>query len=441
MTRQSVGLDKGGPSTIDRRRAGRATERVVAATAIGFAGVFVALSLIAVATPGEAGLGAWLPVHLLLAGAATTAIAGVMPFFSAAIANAPPAPGWLRFAAILGVAFGALLVVGGRIASPALVGGNAWFAGAGGVFFIAGLALVGAATLLPLRFALGGRRVVMGFIYGMAVLNVVCGAMLASLLLLGWLPALQDWPALKPAHAWLNVFGFVSLVIAGSLLHLLPTVVGTRIGDSRASVVAYLGVATGPPIAALGFILGVGWIALAGALVMVIGALALSFYALDVIRHAAHWTTDPTWHRFTAWSLIAAIGWFVVGSAIAAWIVFVGGASPAGWQLTPLIAPVFVGWVAQVLVGAWSHLVPAVGPGLPPRHAVQRRILGQLGTARLTLLNVGVLLMLLGVLPNLSLLFGIGVAAVAVSGIAAVALLAASLAVREPPQGAGTLSA
>ena len=160
-----------------------------------------------------------------------------------------------------------------------------------------------------------------GFIYGMAVINVVCGAALASLLLLGWLPALQNWPALKPAHAWLNVFGFVSLAIAGSLLHLLPTVAGTRISDSRATVCAYLGIAMGPPIAALGFILGVDALTLAGAVVLVIGALALGVYGLDVVRRSFDWRTDHGWHRFTTWSLVAGIAWFIVGCAIAAWIV------------------------------------------------------------------------------------------------------------------------
>ena len=441
VSRQFVSLDKTGASAaMERRRSGRATERVVAAAAIGLSAAFVALALFAMALPANATLGAWLPVHLLLAGAATTAIAGMMPFFSAAIANAPPAPGWLRFAAVLGVAIGALVVVGGRIASPAVAGGGAWIAGAGGVVFIGGLALVGAATLLPLRLALGGRRAVIGFIYGMAVINVVCGATLASLLLLGWLPALQEWPALKPAHAWLNVFGFVSLAIAGSLLHLLPTVAGTRISESRATVATYLGVALGPPLAALGFVLGMDALTLAGAVVLVIGALALGMYGLDVVRRSFDWRTDHAWHRFTTWSLAAGIAWFIVGCAIAAWIVLRGGATATGWQLDPLIAPVFVGWVAQVLVGAWSHLVPAVGPGLPPRHAVQRRILGWLATPRVALLNVAVLLMLAGNLPGLSLLFEIGVGAVAVAGIAAILLLAAALAV-DDKSGTGGVTA
>lgn len=390
--------------------------------------------------PGSAGLGPWLPVHLLLAGAATTAIAGVMPFFSAAVANAPPAPPWLRLAAIVGVASGALLVAGGRIASPALAGGNAWIAGAGGVVFIGGLFCVGAATILPLRSALGARRFVMGSIYGIALVNVIIGATLASLLLLGWLPVLQNWAALKPAHAWLNVFGFVSLVISGSLLHLLPTVAGARITRTRASVVCFACVATGPLAAALGFAIGSTAVAAIGASILVVGAVALAVHGLNVITHRAKWTTDPGWHRFTTWSLMAGIGWFVVGTVIAAGMIVVGGATAAGWQLAPLIAPIGVGWIAQVLFGAWSHLVPAVGPGLPERHAAQRRFLGRGSTERLVILNLGVAAMVIGEASTESALFVAGILAIALAGAAGLVLLVAAFLAPGPRRVAGTLN-
>ncbi|HEY7024533.1 MAG TPA: hypothetical protein VH371_06215 [Candidatus Limnocylindrales bacterium] len=431
MTRQFVSLDKRGTPALDRRRGGRATERMVAATAIGLAAAFVALALLSIVLTDNA-LGAWVPVHLLLAGAATTAIAGLMPFFSAAITNAPAAPGWLRFGAVIAVALGALLVVGGRIVSPGLVGGNSWLAGVGGMVFIVGLALVGAATLVPLRLAIGSRRTFFGLVYGMALVNVICGATLASLLLLGWLPALQDWPALKPAHAWLNVFGFVSLVIAGTLLHLLPTVVGTRIRDTPASIVACVAVAAGPPVAALGFITNVDVLAQMGAATLVCGAIALAIYTGDVIHRRARWTTDANWHLFSTTSLAAGVAWFLIGSLIAAWSVFMGGATTSAWQLAPLIAPVLVGWVGQVLAGAWTHLVPAVGPGLAQRHARQRQILGRGVMVRLALLNVGVTLMVIGNL-GIPMLLAVGGAAVLAAAVGAMLLLGLALAQHDEP--------
>jgi nitrite reductase (NO-forming) len=441
MTKQIVGLDRPGSVAMDRRRAGRATERQVTALAIGLAAAFLALALISAVAPSNLGLGPWLPVHLLLAGAATTAIAGVMPFFTAAIANAPPAQGWLRLAAIVVVAIGALVVTGGRVVSPELVGRDAWLAAIGGSIFIIGLVLTAAATLLPLRFALGQPRLVMGAIYGMALLNVIAGATLATLLLFGWPPVIQDWGALKAAHAWLNVFGFVSLVIAGTLIHLLPTVAGTRINRTRAGVASYIGIAAGPPIAALGFIVGSDVIAMVGATVVVIGAVALAVYCLTVLRRRFAWTTDPSWHIFTIGSLTAAIGWFVIGTIVAWMEVVSSGARPSGWQLAPLVAPIMLGWIVQVLLGAATHLVPAVGPGLPPRHAAQRALLGRLGPARLALLNLGVLAVLLGDQLRISGLAIAGEAAVAMAIAAAVALVLAALAARDPDRSGATVGA
>jgi hypothetical protein len=367
-----INIDAGRTSRPRPRRPG--SERRITVVAIALAGAFVALAILSAVVSVPA-LGVWLPVHLLLAGGAATAIAGVMPFFSSAVANAPPAPGLLRMLGVLGVAAGAALVAGGRLVSPGLAQ-DGWLAGIGGLVFTGGLLAVAGATLLPLRSALGGRRMVVGVVYGMALVNVIIGATLASLLLLGWLPAAQAWPALKPAHAWLNVFGFVSLVIAGSLLHLMPTVVGARIGRSGAAQVVVVAITSGPLLCAAGFILESHIAAVAGAVLLLIGAAALAAHGYDVVRRAARWTTDPGWHRFTTWSLVMGLAWFVVGSAIAAWLVIDGGAGPAGWRMGPLMAPIGIGWVAQVLIGAWSHLVPAVGPGSPQRHAAQRRRLG-----------------------------------------------------------------
>ncbi len=402
------------------------------ALAIGLAAGFVALAIAALLLPAGMRLGSWLPLHLLLAGAASTAIAGVMPFFSAAVAGAPPAATLVRLLGVGGITSGALVMVGGRLLSTAPGAAAGLIAGVGGLLYIGGVAAVGAATLLPLRVALGPRRIVMGVIYGTALLNVALGAGLSTLFLLGWLPVVRDWAALRPAHAWLNVFGFVSLVIAGSLLHLLPTVAGARISRTRASVTCFVALASGPLLAALGFAIGSQAVVVIGAGAVVLGGLALVAHSFHVMRARAAWTTDPGWHLFTTWSLVCGVGWFVVGAATAAAGAVTAGASVSGWQLAPLLAPIGIGWVAQVLVGAWSHLLPAVGPGSPERHAAQRRILGRAAALRLLALNIGVAAMTLGAGLGIGDLFGIGLAVVAAAGATAVALLVAALATPDP---------
>jgi nitrite reductase (NO-forming) len=407
-----------------------ASDRRLTLLAITIAAGYLALAILSVITPAASVHGTWLPLHLLLAGAASTAIAGVMPFFSAAVSSAPPAANGVRLAGVLGVALGAGLLVLGRAFWPVGIGvdGPA-VAGAGGLVYIFGLAAIAAATLLPLRFAIGPRRIFMGAIYGVALLNVAAGVALSTGFLLGWAPVVGAWGALKPAHAWLNLFGFVSLVIAGSLLHLLPTVAGARIRRTMASVVCFAAMASGPPLVAAGFVVGSDILALAGAGLTVVGSLALAWHAVAVLRGRSAWSSDPSWHRFTTWSLVAGIGWFVVASLVAGGQIVLEGSTVAGWDLAPLAVPLGIGWAAQVLVGAWSHLVPAVGPGSPDQHARQRRLLGQAATARLLLLNGGVVFLMLATALDVEPLAVAGLATIVAAGVLAVALLVAALAV------------
>lgn len=419
MTSRSVGL---------RLRGG--TDRRVTLLAMSLAAAFVGLTILSVLTPAAATLGTWLPLHLLLAGAASTAIAGVMPFFSAAVSNAPPAATAVRLLGVLGVATGAVLLVIGRGYWPVGSGiSGTQVAGFGGLAYLVGLTAVGAATLLPLRVAIGARRMFMGAIYGLALLNVAAGVALSTAFLFGWPPVMSAWVQLKPAHAWLNLFGFVSLVIAGSLLHLLPTVVGARIRRTRASIVCFAALAFGPPLVALGFAAQIAVLQLIGSAVTVIGALALAWHAVAVMRSRATWTSDHWWHLFTTWSLIAGIGWFVVAALFGAGEIVTGSSAPAAWNLAPLAAPLGIGWVAQVLIGAWSHLVPAVGPGSPEQHARQRAILGRAGSFRLAMVNLGAGAIVAGGAFSIQSLELAGLAAVLIAGVIAVVLLATALAV------------
>jgi nitrite reductase (NO-forming) len=408
-------------------------ERRVTALAIALAGIFVALSAVTFIFPDRS-LGTWLPVHLLFAGAAATAIGGVMPFFAAAVTGGRPAPVPIRIAGVMGVAAGASLIAAGRLVAPALGGPSAWPAGVGGLVFLGGVVAVAAATLLPLRSAGGPARVILGIVYTVALVNIATGATLATLLLLGSADVARAWPGLRAAHAWLNVFGFVSLVVAGSLLHLLPTVVGARISRTPASVATFALLAIGPALAALGFAIDDRDISVVGATLAFAGSVALGAHTMSVMRRRASWTSDAAWHRFTGWSLSAGVAWFIVGTGIALATTLLSESVDEGWQLGPLVAPIGVGWVAQVLIGAWSHLVPSVGAGSPQRHARQRRILGLAGPARVAAFNAGVAAMVLAtfVAPVAGVLSTVGVVTVAAAALTAVGLLVASLLTRAP---------
>lgn len=362
----------------------------MAVIAIAGAIVFLITAAMALFLPTAARRGAWLPVHLVLAGGATTAIAGVMPFFAAAFAAAPPSDARLRMAAVVAVAGGAVAV------SVGVVGSLPSVAVGGGTAFIAGVIATGVATIRPLARALGPSRGLITQGYVVALGEVAVGATLATLFVAGWAPIVEAWARIKPVHAWLNLVGFVSLVVATTLLHFLPTVVGARITVRRSARLTVLGIAAGAPLVALGSITAVDGLARIGALVTLGGTGALVVNAAGAWRARARWTTDPGWHRFAMGALVTAIGWFVVGIGMAASRVLVTGGSLTSFSIDTFGAPLVAGWVGLAILGSATHLLPAVGPGDLAAHARQRRLLAGRAATRLTLINGGVAGLALG---------------------------------------------
>jgi hypothetical protein len=149
-----------------------------------------------------------------------------------------------------------------------------------------------------------------------------------------------------------------------------------------------------------------------------VGAAAVAVHMVAVARDHGRWTTDAAWHRFTRFSLRAGSVWFAVAVTVAAVRVLWLGADPAAWALDLVAVPLAIGWVLQVLMGSWSHLIPSIGPGEPVAHARQRRILGRAATIRLVALNAGVGLASVGVLVASTSLIGIGIGLTLAGGAA-----------------------
>jgi nitrite reductase (NO-forming) len=415
-----------GPRRGDDRRV------VVASVVVASGYLLVAAAAALARATGAETLPPWLPLHLALAGGASTAISGVMPFFVAALAAGHPAPVRLRVTAVALVAVGAALVsVRGVVPSAALV------PAIGGCVYLAGIGAVALAVRASGRGGLMTRRPIVTAGYSLALLNVAIGGSLGTLAAAGWLPVLERWAALRPAHAWSNVIGFVSLVIVSTLLHFLPTVLGTRIVPRRSASIAVLGLATAAPLVVIGQLAGWGAVAGAGSVLAVVGALALVAEARSVYRARGTWTTDPGWHRMASVGLLAGVGWFAVGVSLAAALLVVAalGMIPPGdaWALPLVAAPLAIGWVIQVLIGSWTHLLPSIGPGGPREHAVQREMLGRLATPRLVGLNVGVAFLAVGWPLGIGAAAGFGAVLAAGAVVASVGLAASALRVRARP--------
>ena len=397
---------------------GRDLDRRVTAGGLLVAIGFVAAAIVAAVVGAVGGRTVWLPLHLALAGGAGTAVAAVLPFFTAALAVAVPASPRARMVSI------ALVAVGAAVVSAAVAGGQMLLGAIGGTLYLVGIGGVALVAFRPLRGALGPRRRPVELAYASALAQVATSVAIATAFLAGWMPVVERWSTLKAAHGWLNVVGFVSLVIVATLVHLAPTVEGGRIVRRRSSTIALAGIAVGVPLIAAGYAVDMDVLARLGAAMALVGAVAVPVHALAVARDRGRWTNELAWHRFTSGSLRAASGWFVAAIAVAAGRVIWFGADPAGWSIGLVAVPLAVGWVLQVLIGSWSHLLPAIGPGDQPAHAVQRRTLGRLAGPRLLALNGGVAALWFGGVLEIPVASTLGAACIGAALLSAVALAA-----------------
>lgn len=306
--------------------------------------------------PARWRLGWWLPLHLALAGAGTAAIAGAMPRFAAALCAArAPADRWAPVA--LFTAGIPAVVLGRALPSPLL-------AGAGGAAFAAGALALGWALLRAWRTGRNHRhRVIMGF-YAAAVLSLLAGAVLGGLLGAGAVGAGSAAP-LRRAHAALNLLGFVSLTVAGSVLILLPVALRVRAPEARGWS-ALVGLAAGQALQAAGYAADRPVAVVAGAALSALGALALAGIAARALRRLpAMAEPAPALH------LGAAVAW--LAAALAAHAVAEAAGPLRGLPL-PLLAALGLGFVVQTLLGAWSYLLPVSAPGgREVRHALLAR--------------------------------------------------------------------
>lgn len=366
-----------------RARADRTADRWVTVAAIAIAAAYLVVGALSALLPADVRLGAWLPIHLAVAGASLTAVGGVMPFFVAALAAAPPAPRALRATVVLLLAGGVAIVA---VARPS---GAPAVAALGGLVALAGLAGLLAAAFIPLRRSHAARRRLIWAAYAVAILDLAVGISLAVADLAGERSTVDAWELVKPAHAWLNVLGFVSLVIAATLVHFLPTVAGTRIAKRRPLDVALVALAVGPAAVAAGLALRGDALVRLGAAASLVGTASLVVGVTGIVHERGRWTTDGGWHLFTLGSLTAAVVWFAIGSLGAAVPALLAGASPAAWRLELVLAPIAIGWTAQSIVGASAHLLPSIGPGDQAEHRALRTMLARGSIARLLALNAG----------------------------------------------------
>jgi hypothetical protein len=409
-----------GGATARPAAASRLTERHVLALGLGVAGLFVVAAGIAVATTIPTGGSPWASLHLALVGAATVAIGTFMPHFAVTLAGTRPAPPNERLAAIVLLAIGAVGVVAGMS-----VLGAGWTL-AGASLALAGIGLTARHTVAPTRDPLARRHPIALLAYGLALAELAAAMAIGGAGAIGVPAVTAAWATLRPAHAWLSLFGAVSLTIFATLVYLAPTVLGARLRPSVPLVVGLVGVAAGPLLTAAGFALDLRAVVVTGMTITLGGAVGQVAYALDAYRRRGPFTTEHDWRRVVIWHLVGGTAWFAAACAVALADV-VGGGPVAGWSIGVLAVPMVAGWLLQELVGSWTHLVPSVTPGSPTDHAAQRRALAFASRSRIVAWNAGIGLAWAGLALDVAPAAVAGAVLVGAAAAVSVATLARSL--------------
>jgi nitrite reductase (NO-forming) len=330
--------------------------------------------------PGNVRLGIWLPLHLMVAGAASVAIAGAMQTFAAALtATGPPPTVWV-WAQFIAMNAGVTLIALGRLLSvPSLIG-------AGGAAFVVGGALLLWFVLRARRRSLNERHRLPLQMYVFAVGCVLIGGTFGALLGSGSVHDATTYLGLRHAHMTINVLGWVSVTIAATLITLLPTTLRVKMPAWHGGWTAG-SLAVGAVTIALGLALRVTAVAAVGGIFELCGAFGLAWMVFRVLRKQR---SRPA--PLSALHLVAGVSWFTIGCAALAVSVWHGAAGFDAFSLD-FLSIFIVGWIAQVLLGAWSFLLPNTRPGHPDVRRAALVAIEFAAWVQVVALNAGVALM------------------------------------------------
>jgi nitrite reductase (NO-forming) len=332
----------------------------------------------------------WLLVHLLLLGAITNAIFVWSAHFSDALLRRRVTIRSRRWQGLRLIALnlGIIAVITGVVSTH-------W------IITLIGSIAVGIAVLLhgitlalQMRSALASR-------FGATVRYYVC-ASLALSMGAGLGATLAHHPD-EPwhgrwviAHAALNLLGWIGLTVMGTLVTLWPTMLRTQIaeGAERVARQALPTLVISIALTVTGALLGIQSLAAVGAA----GYLGGVLWALRPLVQA---TRKKAPSAYATWSVMSALIW-LIGSLLD--LVIVLTISPT-WQVVIdrlgfLVIPLVAGFAAQVLLGAFSYLVPVVLGGGPTAARGTQSRLDRGGAARIVFINVGLVICILPV-PSL----------------------------------------
>ena len=308
----------------------------------------------------------WLRVHFITLGVMTETLFGILPLLAAARAGLPRPT--FRWDIWLTLNVGLVVLLAGI---PSI---NATLIRAGGtLIFLAALLLTG--QLWQMRSGASNSRSgsVKFYVTGLAYL--LLGITVGTGLWLGWSGPLRIRVPLE-VHIHANNWGFLSLVFAGLLIDIVPSLTGRPLAQPRTLTALFWGMTLGAWGLVLGpWLGGALWVTAPGLVLHLSATIALVVLARRALARGQQLRMAGGWHLLTAYV------WILLPVLIAPLILLgVPGFPGAGIEATAPQALIY-GWVLQFGL--------ALIPYLAARYLVQMEK-PQLGGAWLSLAAVNV---------------------------------------------------
>lgn len=194
--------------------------------------------------------------------------------------------------------------------------------------------------------------------YGLAILSLFAGIGLAELIAFGsFMPDRINLARL--AHLHLNLMGFVTLAIIGTMHNLFPTVAGTRLYSDRLAIATFVALPLGVFALVSGFLIEEPLFQVAAGFVLFVGVLC---YGWNILRT---WLTAETRLSLPVLHLLCATGWLILAVAGGIFLSWNSRTYPPEYptgtaHLMGYSHMALVGFILQTIMGALSHLLPVI---------------------------------------------------------------------------------
>jgi hypothetical protein len=194
--------------------------------------------------------------------------------------------------------------------------------------------------------------------YGIALLSLLAGIGLGETIAFGGISS-ETIGLARLSHLHLNLIGFVTLTIIGTMQTMFPTVADTKLYSARLAMLTF--VTMPPAILGLigGFLLAQPGIQIAAGCVLLIGAGAYGWNMLQTWRNAGMRPSSPVLH------LLSGTGWLILTIAVGIFLAWNNRTEPPSYPLgtAHLMAyshMALIGFILQTILGALSHLLPII---------------------------------------------------------------------------------